>query len=166
MTTQPCGCGTFGGAPSHICSPRSHHIWQCPSARAVREQIDRHLLPTGNDRGAHGPTHLWLIQAPPGCGQPPVGCDSPGSPVRHGTWQVLPPSSNPGGSEAVETAAPGQPPRSQLRPRAEQGPRQLAITDFFTRSGNPLVQAEEEAPDTQPGTPLTQAPQGDHHTRR
>ncbi|GIL55723.1 hypothetical protein Vafri_11257 [Volvox africanus] len=70
MPTQPCGCGTFGGLPSPLSSPRMHHFWECPIAQAVRKHIDRHLPSSATTEGSMGRHHLWLIQALPGCDQP------------------------------------------------------------------------------------------------
>lgn len=66
--TEACGCGAFGGVAElqqQQGSPRTHHFWACPVAKAVRRQIEGHL---GAPIGRH---HVWLGEAPPGCHEGP-----------------------------------------------------------------------------------------------
>ena len=57
---ERCGCGGYGGSPGpHTCSPRAHHFWECPVAKAVVEQITNHVP------GPLTRAHLWLVEAPP-----------------------------------------------------------------------------------------------------
>ncbi len=71
MPPEPCGCGIYGGAAGRPSSPRLHHFWECPVARAVREQIEWHLqaAPAAVASGRMLRQHLWHAQPPPGCEQ-------------------------------------------------------------------------------------------------
>ncbi|GLI70416.1 hypothetical protein VaNZ11_015193 [Volvox africanus] len=152
---KPCGCGSYGADTDQPCSPRLHHFWECPIAKAVREQIDRHLpLPTSATiEGGLTRQQLWLVQAPPGCEQAP--------------WDVIALaalSSMEYGRHCLRAATREHRPQwpsthrrrqQQQTHTAEQGPRQRAITDFFNRSGG-FPQEEEEDANTHPIISTTQ----------
>ncbi|PNH09547.1 LINE-1 reverse transcriptase [Tetrabaena socialis] len=63
MQPEQCGCGGYGGAGAQPCSPRAHHFWECPVAKAVVAQIAAHVP------GPVSRAHVWLAEAPPGMQQ-------------------------------------------------------------------------------------------------
>jgi len=58
-----CACGLFPSATTSGHSPRQHHFWDCPVARAVVDQI---AVRVGSPVGR---SQLWLALPPPGLEQ-------------------------------------------------------------------------------------------------
>jgi hypothetical protein len=63
MQPEQCGCGGYGGSGPQSCSPRAHHFWECPVAKAVVAQIAAHVP------GPISRAHVWLAEAPAGVQQ-------------------------------------------------------------------------------------------------
>ncbi|GLC39848.1 hypothetical protein PLESTB_001292900 [Pleodorina starrii] len=161
---EACGCGAYGEADAgRPCSPRLHHFWECPVARAVREQIDRHLPPPQAAAGATTTRQqLWLAQAPPGCEQAPwdVIALAALSAMEVGRCCLRAATRRQGrDGAAAATGQQQQQQQQQVQPQPEQpqrqGPRQRAITDFFAREGGA----------TQQEGPALNAPAGESPTQ-
>ncbi|GIL78345.1 hypothetical protein Vretimale_7695 [Volvox reticuliferus] len=123
--------------------------WECPIAKAVREQIDRHLrLPSpATIEGGITRQQLWLVQAPPGCEQAPwdVIAMAALSSMEYGRYCLRAATRE---QRQQGTSTNGWQQQQQTH-TAEQGPRQQAITDFFNCSGG-FTQEEDEAVNTRP----------------
>ncbi|GIL80441.1 hypothetical protein Vretifemale_9655, partial [Volvox reticuliferus] len=146
---KPYECGIYGGDTDQPYSPRLHHFWECPIAKAVREQIDRHLrLPSSATiEGAYVTRQqLWLVQAPPGCEQAPwdVIAMAVLSSMEYGRY-CLRAATREQRQQGISTHGRQQQQQTHI---AEQGPRQRALTDFFNRSGG-FTQEEDEQWTTQ-----------------
>jgi hypothetical protein len=61
MQREVCGCRGYGNAAGEQCSPRGHHFWRCPVAKAVLRQVEGYL---GTPLST---AHVWLVEPPPGC---------------------------------------------------------------------------------------------------
>ncbi|GIL87818.1 hypothetical protein Vretifemale_15866, partial [Volvox reticuliferus] len=152
---KPCECGSYGGDTDQPYSPCMHHFWECPIAKAVREQIDRHLrLPSpATIEGGITRQQLWLVQAPTGCEQAPwdVIAMAALSSMEYGRY-CLWAATREQRQQGASTHGRQQQPQTHT---AEQGPRQRAITDFFNRLGG-FTQEEDEAANTHPSIYTTQ----------
>ncbi len=129
MAVEACGCGEYAGdtaagaegaaAPT----PRQHHFWDCPVARAVVSQIEGHVGAPVSRR------QVWLARAPVG--------------VVQGVWDVV----SLAALSAMEAgrrylrartrAAEAQPTQQQQQeaagPTALERARSIAIADFWAR---------------------------------
>jgi hypothetical protein len=63
VSPERCGCGGYGGAGPHPCSPRAHHFWECPVAKAVLAQITFHVSAPITR------ANVWMVEAPEGVQQ-------------------------------------------------------------------------------------------------
>ena len=63
LAPEACACGCYGGAAAVTGSPRAHHFWECPVAKAVVDQIAAHVP------GTISRAHLWMAEPPAGMQQ-------------------------------------------------------------------------------------------------
>ena len=140
MTPERCGCRQLEEIPSSYTSPRLHHFWTCPVARAVRDQIDQHLQPILGSPGGINRRQLWLAQTPEGCEQGPWDIITLAALTAMDTGRCSLRAAQRRQERSTREQIPQQVTRRE-RGQQQLGPRQRQITDFFSRTEEAEPQA-------------------------